>query len=184
MFLQAYAEHSRGWPGNNWIVYQRTDPGADTNGNERKWRMMVWDAEYTFGNGAEGRMDENTVQKVYGPHDSITRLLEKPFIGFCGFKHEFVDRAREYLGVENKYGKPAGEIGQLSKERVKAEIIKQANMVRPFIQMETDRWAPDIPGVAIFEQNVAAMLTFVEVRQDVILHHLDILRYQTFTECK
>lgn len=184
MFLQAYAQHARGWPGNNWIVYQRTDPGADIDGNERKWRMMVWDAEYTFGNGAEGRLDENIIQKVYSPHDSITRILEKPFIGFCGFKHRFVDRAREYLGVENKHGKPASEIGQLSKERVRAEIIKQAEIVRPYIQMETDRWAPDVPGVEIFERNVAAMLTFVDIRQDIILHHLDILRYQTFTECK
>jgi hypothetical protein len=174
MFLQAYVQHARGWPGNNWIVYQRTDAGADINGNERKWRMMVWDAEYTFGNGADGKMDVNTIEKVYSPHDSITRILEKPFIGFCGFKHQFVDRSREYLGVENKSGKPAGEVGQLSKERVKAEIIKQANIVRPFIQMETDRWAPDVPGVAIFEQNIANMLTFVEVRQEVILHHLDI----------
>lgn len=184
MFLQAYAQHARGWPGNNWIVYQRTDAGADIDGNERKWRMMVWDAEYTFGNGAEGRLDENIIQKVYSPHDSITRILEKPFIGFCGFKHRFVDRAREYLGVENKYGKPASEIGQLSKERVRAEIIKQAEIVRPFIQMETDRWAPDVAGVDIFERNVAAMLTFVDIRQDIILHHLDILRYQTFTECR
>jgi hypothetical protein len=129
-------------------------------------------------------MDQNTLVKVYGPHDSITRILEKPFIGFCGYKHKFVDRAREYLGVENKYGKPESEIGQLSKERVKAEITKQANIVRPFIQMETDRWIPDWPGAATFEQNIEDMLTFVDVRQDVILHHLDILRYQTFTECK
>jgi hypothetical protein len=184
MFLQAYTQHARGWPGNNWIVYQRVDNGADINGNERKWRMIVWDAEYTFGNGADGKMDVNIIEKVYSPHDSITRLLEKPFIGFCGYKHQFVDRAREYLGVENKYGKSAAEIGQLSKERVKAEIIKQANIVRPFIQLETDRWAPDLPGVAMFEQNIADMLTFVDVRQDVILHHLDNLRYQTFTNCK
>ncbi|MCG3208996.1 MAG: hypothetical protein FOGNACKC_02609 [Anaerolineae bacterium] len=184
MFLEAYAEHATGWPGQNWIVYQRTDPGADINGNERKWRMMVWDAEDTFGGGVDGRMDIDTIPRVYSPHDSITRILEKPFIGYCGYKHKFVDRAREYLGVENKYGKPDSEIGQLSKARVKAEINKQASIVRPFIQMETDRWAPDLPGVAIFEQNIANMLTFVDVRQDVILHHLDILRYQTFTECK
>jgi hypothetical protein len=184
MFLQAYAQHASGWPGINWIVYQRVDQGVDINGNERKWRMIVWDAENTFGGGADGKMDVNTVVRVYSPHDSITRILEKPFIGFCGYKHKFVDRAREYLGVENKYGKPESEIGQLSKERVKAEITKQANIVRPFIQMETERWAPDLSGVAIWEQNIADMLKFVDVREEVILHHLDILRYQTFTECK
>lgn len=81
----------------------------------------------------------------YSPHDSITHILEKPFICFCGYKHQFVDRAREYLGVENKVGKPASEIGQLSKERVKAEINRQAVIVWPFIQIETDRWAPDAP---------------------------------------
>ena len=184
MFLQAYAQHARGWPGNNWIVYQRVDPGADINGNERKWRMIVWDAEYTFGGGADGKMDLNTIERVHSPHDSITRILEKPFIGFCGYKHQFVDRAREYLGVENKYGKPTSEIGQLSKERVKAEIIRQADIVRPFIQMETDRWATELAGATMFEQNIADMLAFVDVRQEVVLHHLDILRYQTFTECK
>jgi hypothetical protein len=184
MFLQAYAQHARGWPGNNWIVYQRVDPGADIEGNERKWRMIVWDAEYTFGAGADGRMDVNTVVRVHSPHNSITRILEKPFIGFCGYKHQFVDRAREYLGVENKHGKPETEIGQLSKERVKAEIIKQADIVRPFIQLEADRWAPELPGAAMFDQNIADMLTFVDLREGVILHHLDILRYQTFTECK
>ena len=184
MFLQAYAQHAKGWPGTNWLVYQRVDPGADINGDERKWRMIVWDAENTFGGGVHGKMDVNAVVRVHSPHDSITRILEKPFIGFCGYKHKFVDRAREYLGVENKHGKPASEIGFLSKERVKAEIIKQAEIVRPFIQMETDRWAPDLPGVAMFEHNIADMLTFADVREDVILHHLDILRYQTFTECK
>ncbi len=183
MFLQAYVQNTD-WPSANWTIYQRVDPGADIEGNERKWRMMVWDAEDTFGVGAYGKMDMNTIVRVHSPHDSITRILEKPFIGFCGLKHQFVDRAREYLGVENKYGKPETEVGQLSKERVKAEIIKQADIVRPFIPLETQRWAPDLPGPAIFEQNVANMLTFVDVREEVILNHLDILRYQTFTECR
>jgi hypothetical protein len=184
MFLQAYAQHANGWPGINWTVYQRVDPGAEIKGNERKWRMMVWDAENTFGGGVDGKMDVNALQRVYGPHDSITRILEKPFIGFCGYKHKFVDRAREYLGVENKYGKSESEVGQLSKERVKAEIAKQANLVRPFIGMEAQRWAPDIDGVGIFERNIADMLTFVDVREEIVLHHLDILRYQTFTDCR
>ena len=152
--------------------------------NEAKWRMMVWDAEDSFGAGNDGRADIDTIVRVYSPHDSITRILEKPFIGNCGMKHRFVNRAREYLGVENLQNKPESEVGQLSKEHVKAEIMTQADIIRPFIQMETDRWAPDLPGVAIFEKNIAGMLNFVDIRQDVILHHLDILRYQTFTECK
>jgi hypothetical protein len=182
MFLQAYVQNYD-WPQSNWLVYRRWDPRAI--GSDAQWRIMVWDAEYSFGSGSNGfKTDMNTLQRVYSPHDSITRLLEKPFIGFCGYKHKFVDRAREYLGVENKYGKPPTEVGQLSKERVKAEIMKQAEIVRPFIQMETDRWAPDLPGQQLFDQNVQNMLHFVDVREDVILHHLDELRYQTFTECK
>jgi hypothetical protein len=50
--------------------------------------------------------------------------------------------------------------------------------------MEADRWAPESPGAAMFEQNVADMLTFVDVREEVVLHHLDELRYQSFTDCK
>ena len=181
MFLEAYVQNTD-WPGANWVAYRRWDPRGLAP--EIQWRMMVWDTEDRFGSGNNGKIDINTIERVYSPHDSITRILEKPFIGYCGFKHEFVDRAREYLGVENKYGKPESEIGQLSKERVKAEINEQAAIVRPFIQMEAERWAPDLPGLDIFEKNVANALTFAEEREEVILHHLDILRYQTFTECK
>ena len=183
MFLQAYVQNYD-WPGNNWIVYQRTDPGAE--GVERKWRMMVWDAEYAFGGGSQGfKTDMNTLVKVYSPHDSITRILEKPFIHNCGLKVRFVTRAREYLGVENAEGKPAEQVGQLSKERVRAEIERQAAMVRPFIEMEADRWVPGTGmGVALFDQNIDNMLRFADEREEVILGHLHELRYQTFTECK
>lgn len=182
MFLQAYVQNYD-WPGSNWIVYRRSDPRA--SGNEGQWRMLVWDAEYSFGSGSQGfKTDINTVARVHSPHDSITRILEKPFIGNCALKHRFVQRAREYLGVENPPGKPETEIGQLSKERVKAEILKQADIVRPFIPMEVARWAPDLPGVTLFEQNIQNMLRFVDEREAVVLHHLDILRYQTFTQCR
>ncbi|MDX1520347.1 MAG: CotH kinase family protein [Anaerolineae bacterium] len=180
-FLLAYVQNTE-WPSANWVVMQRTDPGAV--GNERKWRMFIWDAEDSFGGGEDGRKDMNTLVRAYSPHDSITRILEKPFIGNCAFKHQFVNRAREYLGVENLSGRPANEVGQLSQDKVKAEILKQAAIVRPFIQMETERWAPDLPGPQIFEQNIQDALAFVDVREEVILNHLDILRYQTFTECK
>ncbi|MBN1220384.1 MAG: CotH kinase family protein [Anaerolineae bacterium] len=181
-FLEAYVQNYD-WPRSNWAAYRRWDPEA--YGSDAQWRFMVWDAEYSFGGGPQGfKTDLNTLVNAYSPHDSITRLMEKPMIGFCGFKHRFVDRAREYLGVENKYGKPPTEVGQLSKENIKAEILTQAEIVRPFIPMETARWAPDLPGPQLFEQNVQNMLRFVDEREEVILHHLDILRYQTFTECK
>ena len=50
--------------------------------------------------------------------------------------------AREYLGVENVEGKPTDQVGQISRERVRAEIVKQAATVRPFIQMEAEQWVP------------------------------------------
>lgn len=181
MFLEAYVQNTD-WPGANWVVYQRKDPGA--LGNERKWRMMVWDTEDSFGGGEDGRVDINTIERTYSPHDSITRILEKPFIHNCGLKVQFWQRGREYLGVDNPNNKPATEVGQLSKERVKAEIIKQADLVRPFIPMEAQRWAPDLDGLAIFENNIQQMLAFVDVREEIVLHHLDVMRYQTFTTCK
>ena len=183
MFLQAYVQNYD-WPANNWTVYQRTDAGAE--GNERKWRMMVWDAEYAFGGGSRGfQTDMNTLVKAYSPHDSIGRILEKPFIHNCGLKHQFVNRAREYLGVENLEGKPADQVGQLSKERVRAEVLKQAAIVRPYIQMEAERWVPGRGmGVELFDENVENVLRFVDEREEVVLHHLDELRYQTFTDCK
>jgi hypothetical protein len=183
MFLQAYVQNYD-WPGNNWIVYQRTDPGAE--GVERKWRMLVWDAEYALGGGSKGfKTDVNTVTKIYSPHDSITRILEKPFIHNCGLKHRFVNRAREYMGLENLQGKPANQVGQITTERVRAEVLKQAAIVRPFIQMEADRWVPGTGmGADLWERNVSNVLTFVEGRHEVVEHHLDELRYQTFTQCK
>ena len=110
--------------------------------------------------------------------------MEKPFIKSCYLKNSFVHRSREYLGVENIYGKPANEIGQLSKARVKAEIIEQADIVRPFIGLETQRWAPDLPGVDLFNQNVNDALAFADAREEIILEHLRILKDQTFTECQ
>ena len=62
--------------------------------------------------------------------------------------------------------------------------MTQAEIVRPFIQLEAERWAPDLPGLQIFDQNIAKMLQFVDVREEVMLQHLDELRYQKFTECK
>lgn len=181
MFLQAYVQNTD-WPGANWVVYQRKDPGAV--GNERKWRMMVWDTEDSFGGGEGGRVDLNTIERTYSPHDSITRILEKPFIHNCGLKVQFWQRGREYLGVDNPNNKPETEVGQLTKDRVKAEITKQADIVRPFIPMEAQRWAPDLDGLAIFESNIQQMLAFVDVREEIVLHHLDVMRYQSFTSCK
>jgi hypothetical protein len=181
MFLQAYVQNTD-WPDANWTIYQRRDVNAV--GNERQWRMMVWDAETTFGGGADGRTDLNMIERVHSPHDSITRILEKPFISNCGLKVRFWERSREYLGVENTHGKPETEIGQLSKERIKAEITKQADIVRPFIPLETERWAPDLNGAQLFEKNIGDALNFVDEREDIILHHLDELRNQTFTQCQ
>jgi hypothetical protein len=180
LFVEAYVQNTE-WPSANWFVYRRKDPGAIDN--QAKWRMMVWDAEDSFGGGEWGQSDINTLVKVHSLHDSITRILEKPFIRNCAFKHRFVQRAREYLGVENSTGRPKTEVGQLAPEQVKAEIMTQANMVRPFMQMEAERWAPDL-SVGHFDQSIQQMLRFVDIRHDVILHHLDILRYQTFTECQ
>lgn len=181
LFLQAYVQNLD-WPDSNWTIYRRMDPGAKAN--EGKWRMIVWDAEMTLGSVDGGfKNDINTIERAYSPHDSITRILEKSFIGSCYMKVRFWERAREYLGVENTHNRPANEVGQLSKERVKAEILKQAELVRPFIDMEAQRWAPDM-GVANFDNSVQQALKFADERQEVVLHHLDVMRNQLFTSCK
>lgn len=181
LFLEAYVQNLD-WPDSNWIVYRRMDSGAKAN--QGKWRMMVWDAETALGSADGGfKNDINTLERAYSPHDSITRILEKPFIKNCWLKVQFWQRAREYLGVENTTNRPPNEVGQLSKERVKAEILKQAEIVRPFIALEAARWAPDM-GVANFDHSVQQALNFVDERQEVILHHLDAMRNQTFTSCQ
>ena len=181
MFLQAYIQNTD-WPGANWIVYRRIDPNA--RGSEAKWRMMVWDAEDSFGTTGSGfKTDLNSVINVHSPHDSITRILEKPFIKDCRLKLNFVQRAKEYLGVENTNNRPAHEVGQLSKERIRAEVLRQAETIRPFMPLEIARWAPDL-SVDLWERNIQNTLRFVDEREEVILHHLDILRDHTFMECR
>ncbi len=180
LFLEAYVQNTD-WPDANWIVYRRKDPAAI--GHEAQWRMIVWDAEISFGSGDSFHTDTNTLERAYSPHDSITRILEKPFISSCSFKSRFVQRAREYLGVENLNGRAANEVGQLSKGKVKAEVLKQATIVRPFMQLEINRWAPDL-NVSLFDQNITNTLRFVDERQEVILDHLNKLKNQTFTQCK
>jgi hypothetical protein len=76
-------------------------------------------------------------------------------------KHHFVSRACEFLGIEALCGKPEGEAGQFSKERVKAEILRQAAIVRPFVPREADRWATDL-SLKHFDQQIQAALTLVD----------------------
>jgi len=197
-FLQSYSDKNAQWDiiekevsteTGEWISQE-----VAKDGNYGSWLdNQNWVGGADFSNpanigGLEWRVEmENVFSliKVYSPHDSISRILEKPFIHNCGLKVRFVERAREYLGVENLEGKPADQAGQLSKEPVRAEVLRQAATVRPFIQMEADRWVPGTGmGVALFDQNVENMLTFVDEREDVILGYLDELRYKTFTECK
>jgi len=124
--------------------------------------------------------DWDVIKKEVGIN---TRIIEKPFIHSCDLKFRFVQRAREYLGVENPNNRPEEEIGQLSNERVKAEILAQAAIIRPFIQLEADRWAPFM-NTQLFDQNIENSLRFVDERQEIILHHLAILEYKTFTGCR
>jgi hypothetical protein len=49
--------------------------------------------------------------------------------------------------------------------------------------MESQRWAPDM-GVANFDHSVQQALKFADERQEVILHHLDVMRNELFTTCK
>jgi hypothetical protein len=180
VFLQVYVQNYD-WPNNHWIVYRRSD--SEVRGNEAKWRMMVWDAAYSFGSGRGGfKTDVDTLSQLYSSPESMMRLLAEPFSDNCELKDRFVERAREYLGVENRYDKPKTEVGELSKERVKAEILKQAALVRPFVALEAARWAPEM-NLASFDQSVQNALTFVDEREEVILQHLDILKYQAFINC-
>jgi hypothetical protein len=51
--------------------------------------------------------------------------------------------------------------------------------------MEADRWVPGSGmGADLWEANMANVMRFVDERHDVFEHHLDELRYQTFTDCK
>jgi len=180
VFLQAYVQNYD-WPDNYWIAYRRSDQGASSD--EAKWRMMVWDAEFSFGNGRGGlKTNVDTLSQLYTSPDSTIRLLAEPFSANCKLTDRFVQRAREYLGVESLQDKSKAEGGQLSKERVTAEILKQAAMVRPFVRQEAERWAPAM-NLTSFDQSIQNALTFVEEREEMMLQYLDILKYQAFNNC-
>lgn len=169
LFLQVYVQNYD-WPGQNWMVYRRRD--AQATASEARWRMMIWNTEDSFGSGSVGfKTDANILEQIYHADENITRLA-KPLSDNETLRQRFVQRVREYLGMENLDNRPPGEVGQLSKERIKTEILNQATIVRPFIEMETQQWASHL-NVKVFDQNVAAALLFVDERQDMILHHLD-----------
>jgi hypothetical protein len=181
LFLQAYGQ-TYDWSNNNWVVYRRSD--AQASGPEAKWRLLIEETEGSFGSGSDGfKTDLNPLEPVFNSNEGMTRLLAKPFKDNCELKGRFEQRAREYLGVENPAGKPERELGQLSKERVKAEILKQAAGVRPFMPMEINRWAGNL-SLDIFDQNIQNALIFIDQREEVILHHLDMLRSQISTDCR
>lgn len=59
----------------------------------------------------------------------------------------------------------------LSKDQIKAEILNQAAIVRPFIQMEIDRWASDL-SLDLFDQNIQDALRLVDQQEEITLPHL------------
>lgn len=69
--------------------------------------------------------------------------------------------------------------GPLSKDQVKAEILNQAAIVRPFIQMEIDRWASGL-SLDLFDQNIQEALRLVDQQEEVTLPHLA----QILTNCQ
>lgn len=88
----------------------------------------------------------------------------------------------KYWGLYNlveQAGKPETELGQFSTEQVKAEILRQAAMVRPFVPMEAERWASGLSR-ALFDQRIQEVLTFVDERAG----GLDKLSFQTFADCQ
>ena len=92
-------------------------------------------------------------------------------------KHRFVSQACEFLGVETLCVKPEIEVGQLSKEGVKAEILKQAALVRPFVEMEAERWPSNL-SLELFEQQRREALTILDAHDDGVLD------LQPFTACR
>lgn len=181
MFLQAYGQ-AYDWPGNNLTVYRRNDAGATDT--EAKWRVLLEETEDSFGSSSDGfRTDLNTLEQIFSSNEGMTGIFATSIKDNCQLKRHFDQRVREYLGVENPFGKPESEIGQFSKERVKAEILKQAAEVRPYIPMEIERWAGDL-SLDMFDQNIQNALLFVDQREAVILHHLDGLKSQTSTNCQ
>lgn len=66
----------------------------------------------------------------------------------------------KYWGMYNlveEGGNPKTEVGQLSRERVKTEILSQAGLVRPFVEMEADRWPAEL-SLTLFEQQIREAL--------------------------
>lgn len=122
-----------------------------------------------------------------GKHWGLYNLMEMEPVGQQYFqayagqnsavKHYFVSQACEFLGVETLCGKPEIEVGQLSKERVNTEILRQAAIVRPFVPMEADRWATGL-SLERFDQQIQAALTLVDACEDVVLN------YQAATDCQ
>lgn len=181
IFLQAYVQNHN-WPGNGWIVYRRSDPGATTG--EARWRVMVGHVEDSLGSSREGfQTNGDTLAGISSPDASVSRILGALLQDNCELRDRFRDQAREYLGVADPAGNPDSETGPLSKERVRAEILNQAAIVRPFIQLDIERWTPEL-SVEIFDQNIQNALTSVDEREAVMLQSLEKLSYGSPGNCE
>lgn len=162
-FLQAYVQNI-GDPGFNWIAYRHSNPDA------AGWQVTVGDTVYSFGSARGGfKTNLDTLSRFYTPTGDLSRLLAKPLHDNCEFNHRFVGRARDYLGVNNASG-----TAPLSKERVKAAILEQAAIVRPFVPLEAGRWNPEM-SLEAFDRGIQNALTFVDRREGVVLNQLDML---------
>ncbi len=95
----------------------------------------------------------------------------------------------QYWGLYNLTGQidrdcpPEIEAGQLLKEQVQAEILTQADIVRPYIQMEVERWAPQV-SVELFNQDIQNMLKLADQQDAEDLVSLNFLQKQSLTSCQ
>jgi hypothetical protein len=139
------------WPRHNWVASQ-----AQTE--EGKWRLFMWDAEYSFGSGINGYMvSQNTMDNARS--DTIGTI-------FNGLIKN--SQYRDYFWRMLQYQLQT----TLSKEHVLHRLHEQVDIIRPVIPLEAEKWGRGM-DIDDWEHAVQLARDFVDRRTPYVLDHVE-----------
>lgn len=151
------------WPQNN--VYKYRDASVQS-----PWRFILWDLDDAFGFRAPLR--HNTLEwalrdraradlappwyDTYGAHSLDSTLMLRRFMANPEYRAFFQQRLDELLQ------------GTLAPDHVEEQLRLAADMVRPGIPWEAERWNTSVDR---WESNLESMVRWAQRRPDIVREH-------------
>lgn len=140
------------WPRHNWYAGRERTANAG-------WMFFSWDVEYSFGSGSQGfRVDQNTMDNAndinYAPGALFNFLCKN-----AGYRRYFWRRLQDHLE------------GALAPDHVHARLNELADLIRPAIPGEADKWGKD-KRPADWEKAVGWANDFIDQRTPYVLNYV------------